>query len=252
MKKINVIGRLTADVETKNTKSGGVINSFTVATNKGYGDKAHPLFVGVTFFNDIPNKMKLKKGYSVIVSGTLRQNEYTNKDGNKVTNYVVIGESAEYAPSCSSNAMTPVTLIGRLSQEISTNEAKTAGHTSIAVDDGFGENKKTNFFNLRLYGNVLERLLKATSASENNGKGTALMIKGDFDSQDFARKDGSAGKQYFINVEDFSFVSYGKKNSDTDENTETSVATEAPTEGTPTVEELAEEFNLDIDDDLPF
>ncbi|MGN1131355.1 MAG: single-stranded DNA-binding protein [Ruminococcus sp.] len=252
MKKINVIGRLTADVETRSTQSGGVINSFTVATNKSYGDKAHPLFMGVTFFNDIPTKMKLKKGYSVIVSGELRQNEYTNKDGNKVTNYVVIGESVEYAPSCSSNAMTPVTLIGRLSQEISTNEAKTAGHTSIAIDDGYGEKKKTNFFRLNLYGNVLERLLKATSASESNGKGTALMIKGDFDSQDFARKDGSAGKQYFINVEDFSFVSYGKKNSDTEETSETPVVTEAPNEEMPSAEQLAEEFDLDIDDDLPF
>ena len=75
MKKINVIGRLTADVETRTTQSGGVINSFTLATNKGYGDKAHPLFMGVTFFNDIPTKMKLKKGYSVVVSGELRQNE---------------------------------------------------------------------------------------------------------------------------------------------------------------------------------
>lgn len=251
MKKINVIGRLTADVETRTTQSGGVINSFTLATNKGYGDKAHPLFMGVTFFNDIPTKMKLKKGYSVVVSGELRQNEYTNKDGNKVTNYVVIGENIEYAPSCSSNAMTPVVLIGRLSQEISTNDAKTAGHTSIAIDDGFGENKKTNFFRLHLYGNVLERLLKATSASESNGKGTAIMIKGDFDSQDFTRKDGSAGKQYFINVEDFSLVSYGKKTSDTDENAK-APATAPSAEEVPSAEQLAEEFDLDIDDDLPF
>ena len=47
MLNINLIGRLTADVTTTTTANGTLINSFTVACNKSYGDKAHPLFVNV-------------------------------------------------------------------------------------------------------------------------------------------------------------------------------------------------------------
>lgn len=253
MLNINLIGRLTADVTTTTTANGTLINSFTVACNKSYGDKAHPLFVNVTFFNDIPTKMKLKKGASVSVVGELRQHDYTAKDGSKRTNYQVIGNSIEYVPSVQSNAVTPVTAIGRLTADISHNENNTAGSFTIAVDHGYGNKQTTSFVRAHCFNNVLDRIEKTGVV-----KGSPMLLVGDLDCRRFTRKDGTEGIETFINVLNFNLVSYGKKK-DT-ENGENTASAPAPAENNsvpaptpaPAGEDGLEEFENLLDEDLPF
>lgn len=253
MLNINVMGRLTADVTTTTTTNGTPINSFTVACNKSYGDKAHPLFVNVTFFNDIPTKMKLKKGASVSVVGELRQHDYTAKDGTKRTSYQVIGNSLEYVPSVQSSAVTPVTAIGRLTADITHNEGNTAGSFTIAVDHGYGDKQTTSFIKAYCFGNLLERIEKSKVA-----KGSPVLLVGDLDCRKFTRKDGTEGIATFINVLNFNLVSYGKKKDTEDgENTASAPApaennsVPAPTPA-PAGEDGLEEFENLLDEDLPF
>ena len=253
MLNINVMGRLTADVTTTTTTNGTPINSFAVACNKSYGDKAHPLFVNVTFFNDIPTKMKLKKGASVSVVGELRQHDYTAKDGTKKTNYQVIGNSIEYVPSVQSSAVTPVTAIGRLTADITHNEGNTAGSFTIAVDHGYGDKQTTSFIKAYCFGNLLERIEKSKVA-----KGSPVLLVGDLDCRKFTRKDGTEGIETFINVLNFNLVSYGKKK-DT-ENGENTASAPAPAENNsvpaptpaPAGEDDFEDFENLLDEDLPF
>lgn len=253
MLNINVMGRLTADVTATTTTNGTPINSFTVACNKSYGDKAHPLFVNVTFFNDIPTKMKLKKGASVSVVGELRQHDYTAKDGTKKRNYQVIGNSIEYVPSVQSSAVTPVTAIGRLTADITHNEGNTAGSFTIAVDHGYGDKQTTSFIKAYCFGNLLERIEKSKVA-----KGSPVLLVGDLDCRKFTRKDGTEGIETFINVLNFNLVSYGKKKDTEDgENTASAPApaennsVPAPTPA-PAGEDGLEEFENLLDEDLPF
>lgn len=253
MLNINVMGRLTADVNATTTANGTTINSFTVACNKSYGDKAHPLFVNVTFFNDIPTKMKLKKGGSVAVTGELRQHDYTAKDGTKRTSYQVIGNSLEYVPSVQSSAVTPVTAIGRLTADITHNEGNTAGSFTIAVDHGYGDKQTTSFIKAYCFGNLLERIEKSKVA-----KGSPVLLVGDLDCRKFTRKDGTEGIETFINVLNFNLVSYGKKKDTEDgENTASAPApaennsVPAPTPA-PAGEDGLEEFENLLDEDLPF
>lgn len=255
MLNINLIGRLTADVRETTTTSGKKINSFTVACNKSYGDKAHSLFVNVTFFNELPLKMKLKKGASVLIVGELRQNDYIAKDGTNRTSYQVIGNSIEYVPSVQSNAVTPVTVIGRLTADINHNENNTAGSFNIAVDHGYGERQTTSFIRVHCFNNVLDRLEKAGVV-----KGSPILLVGDLDCRKFTRKDGTEGVETFINVSNFNLVSYGKKK-DTENGEDTSsapapvennsVPAPAPTPA-PANEEGFEEFENLLDEDLPF
>lgn len=253
MLNINLIGRLTADVTTTTTTNGTPVNSFTVACNKSYGDKAHPLFVNVTFFNDIPTKMKLKKGASVSVVGELRQHDYTAKDGTKRKNYQVIGNSIEYVPSVQSSAVTPVTAIGRLTADITHNEGNTAGSFTIAVDHGYGDKQTTSFIKAYCFGNLLERIEKSKVA-----KGSPVLLVGDLDCRKFTRKDGTEGIETFINVLNFNLVSYGKKKDTEDgENTASAPApaennsVPAPTPA-PADEDNFEEFENLLEEDLPF
>lgn len=84
MNTITVFGNLTKDPKRTETKTVAVTR-FTVADNYGSGEKKGVNFWNVTAFGgsgDAINKY-LKAGDPIIVSGTLKTNQYTDKDGNK-------------------------------------------------------------------------------------------------------------------------------------------------------------------------
>ena len=95
MNQVNLIGRITKDIELKQTNTGKSVCQFTLAVNKGYGQE------GADFFNCVAwNKTAeflaqyIKKGFQIAVNGRLSSRAYDGQYG-KVYVTEVICDSVE-------------------------------------------------------------------------------------------------------------------------------------------------------------
>jgi single-strand DNA-binding protein len=90
MNKIEIIGRIGADAETKTINNDFAVTSFSVATTHSYKDKSGEWVNETTWHNvKISNcsdyiKGHLVKGVNIYVEGRLRKFDYEGKDGNKI------------------------------------------------------------------------------------------------------------------------------------------------------------------------
>lgn len=89
LNKVQLIGNLGKDPETKYMPSGDAMTNITIATTESWKDKAtgekkeQTEWHRVTFFGKLAEiaGQYLKKGSSVYVEGSLRTRKYTDKDG---------------------------------------------------------------------------------------------------------------------------------------------------------------------------
>lgn len=88
--KIIIVGYLGRDPELKYTPQGKAVCNFSVATSEKSTDKSGEAKEVTTWFRvSVWDKAAenaatfLKKGSQVYIDGRLRQDEYTDKDGNK-------------------------------------------------------------------------------------------------------------------------------------------------------------------------
>ena len=83
--KINVLGRVTGDVEVSETPNGKTIGKFGVASNTGKGDKETTTYVNFTVFGDAIDRVSkaLKKGSVISVDGRDYQS-YIKKSGDGI------------------------------------------------------------------------------------------------------------------------------------------------------------------------
>lgn len=85
MNSVNVIGNLVADPEFRQTPNGKDVCDFRIAINEGYGENKRAVFISVSCWQklaEIVNKYCVK-GTKVGVSGSLRQDNWESKDGEK-------------------------------------------------------------------------------------------------------------------------------------------------------------------------
>lgn len=94
MSTTTLAGNLTADPEVRFTKNGTAVSNFTVASTPRRFDKdssawvdGETLFMRCTVFGKQAENMteQLRKGQRVVVTGSLTQANYTDKDGNERT-----------------------------------------------------------------------------------------------------------------------------------------------------------------------
>ena len=101
MNRVILLGRLSRDPEVRVTQDGQTtIAKFGIAVDRrGKEDKAD--FFNVTAFNKTAQfaEKYLKKGTKIALSGRLQLDEYTNKDGQKVTSVSVVAEEVEFCES---------------------------------------------------------------------------------------------------------------------------------------------------------
>lgn len=101
MNRLEIIGRLTRDPEVRVTQDGQTtIARFGIAVGRrGKDQKAD--FFNVTAFNKTAQfaEKYLKKGTKIAIGGHLQMDEYTNKDGQKVTNVIIIADEVEFCES---------------------------------------------------------------------------------------------------------------------------------------------------------
>lgn len=102
MNQINICGRLTRDPEERNG-NGTTIARYTVAVDRKFKQDGKP---DADFFNCIafgkPAEFASKyfrQGTKVIVSGRMEQDNYTDKNGNKVYAWQLIVNDQEFAES---------------------------------------------------------------------------------------------------------------------------------------------------------
>lgn len=77
------VGRIGRDAETRKTKNGDEVTSFSLATNVGYGENKTVIWVDCSIWGNrgVTLQPNLKKGSEITVSGELSEREYTNKEG---------------------------------------------------------------------------------------------------------------------------------------------------------------------------
>jgi single-strand DNA-binding protein len=89
LNKVQIIGNLGRDPETRYMPSGDAMTSITVATTENWKDKAtgekkeQTEWHRITFFGKLAEiaGQYLKKGSQVYIEGSLRTRKYTDKDG---------------------------------------------------------------------------------------------------------------------------------------------------------------------------
>ena len=96
MNRVCIIGRLTRDPEIRVTQeTQNTVARFGIAVDIGK-DKAN--FFNVTAWDKRAEfaEKYLKKGTKVGIEGQLRTDEYTNKDGQKVTGVYILADRIEF------------------------------------------------------------------------------------------------------------------------------------------------------------
>lgn len=85
---ISTLGRVTADLELKTSQNGKNTTyvQFSIAVDKGYGEKAHTAFYQCILYGTQAERMVnagVKKGSAISITGDLDIVEFSRKDGTK-------------------------------------------------------------------------------------------------------------------------------------------------------------------------
>lgn len=90
MNKVDLIGRVTKDIELKKTQSNISVVKFTLAVDKGYGEKKRTNFIECQAWKSTADTMAnyVLKGDMVGISGELINNNYES-NGIKYYSYLV-------------------------------------------------------------------------------------------------------------------------------------------------------------------
>lgn len=102
---IVVMGRLTHDPEKRNTASGVVCASFTVAVDRDFADKQSGKketdFIDVVAWRQTGEFVSkyFTKGRMAVVSGRLQIRSWTDKDGNKRRTAEIVADNVYFGDS---------------------------------------------------------------------------------------------------------------------------------------------------------
>lgn len=110
MNKLILMGRLTRDPEVRYPQSedGSTVAHFSLAVDRRFkrsGDAEADFFNCTAFGRQAEFVEKyLRRGTKMVVTGRIQNNNYTNKDGQKVYSVQIIVEELEFAESKAASA----------------------------------------------------------------------------------------------------------------------------------------------------
>jgi len=90
---MTAIGNLGLDCEIRRTQSGTAVATFSIPVESGWGENKHTSWLRCTLFGKRAEGgliQYLVKGQQVAVSGELKVNQYTNKEGAEKTSVDLI------------------------------------------------------------------------------------------------------------------------------------------------------------------
>lgn len=107
MNKVFLIGRLTADPEFRQTASGVAYCRFSVAVDRPTkaGEEKQADFIRISAWRATAEFIAryFSKGKKIVIEGTLRNNDYTDKDNVKHYSMEVIAQNVEFGESKAAN-----------------------------------------------------------------------------------------------------------------------------------------------------
>ena len=103
MNTVVMMGRLARDPEVRTSAQGNSVARYSLAVNRDYKREGEP---DADFFNcvvfgsgaDFAEKY-LAKGTKIVIRGRVENDNYTNKDGNKVYGTRIVVEQQDFAES---------------------------------------------------------------------------------------------------------------------------------------------------------
>ena len=114
LNKVVLAGRLTSDVELKQTTTGVSVCSFTLAINRRVSRNADQGQPTADFINIVAWRQRaefvskwFKKGQLVAVEGSIQTRRYTDKDGNNRTAFEVVANNVHFAERRDASAGAP-------------------------------------------------------------------------------------------------------------------------------------------------
>lgn len=98
MQKVMIIGRLARDPETRTSKSGSSICSFSVPVSEKRGEQEHTEWFRVKVFGKSADfcQKYLAKGRSVYVEGKLKTDKYTDQNGQERTSTELLADTVQF------------------------------------------------------------------------------------------------------------------------------------------------------------
>lgn len=103
MNKVELVGRLTKDVQMNMSNDGSSIARFTIACNRRFKTEGHPTadFISCVAFGKTAEFIEkyFSKGMAIGVSGRIQTGSYDNNEGKKVYTTDVVIEEAEFVES---------------------------------------------------------------------------------------------------------------------------------------------------------
>lgn len=103
MNLVILMGRLTRDPEVSSSASGTTFARYSIAVDRKFKreGEADADFFNCTSFGKQAEFVEkyLKKGTKIVVSGEIQNNNYTNKDGQKVYDVRIMVHDVEFAES---------------------------------------------------------------------------------------------------------------------------------------------------------
>lgn len=89
--RITIMGRLTSEPTSSQTKGGTSVTKFNLAVDRGFGEDKKTDYIPVVFFGKTAENVAkyVGKGQQLLVSGQLQTGSYEDKDGNKRTTFEV-------------------------------------------------------------------------------------------------------------------------------------------------------------------
>jgi single-strand DNA-binding protein len=98
-----LIGRLTADVDLKQTPNGVSVASFSIAVNRRYtkGEEQQADFINVVAWRGTAEFISkyFKKGSCIFIKGSLQTRSWTDQNGNKRYVTEVVADEAQFVES---------------------------------------------------------------------------------------------------------------------------------------------------------
>ena len=101
MNRVNLLGRITKDIELKETENNVKYTRFSIAVNRNYKNEDGEY--EADFFNVIAWRKTAEiisehfnKGSRIAISGKLQMNKYTDKDGNERTSVEIVAEDIDF------------------------------------------------------------------------------------------------------------------------------------------------------------
>ena len=94
-------GRICADPELRHTPNDIAVTTFTVATDKGSGDKKQTSFIDCVAWRGTAELVCkwFSKGSAIIVQGSIQTRTYQDKDGNKRKAFEIVADNVHFAES---------------------------------------------------------------------------------------------------------------------------------------------------------